>query len=143
MSKNLNELLDQEKTVNLGKKEITIPKVPVSRALEITAKQDHITNILDEELKKRIKKDKDFAKLTKTEQIQKALNDYRFAKVYIGENVNLVLFIIRQKSLIARLFNWIKGNSISKKWIMNNLDVDELREFTDKVINTTFNLKKK
>ena len=71
------------------------------------------------------------------------LNEYKFAKVYIGENINLVLFIIRPKSFIARFLNRVKGNSISKKWLLNNLTVDELSDFTTKVVETTLNLKKK
>ena len=51
----LGELLKQENTVNLGKKEIVIPKIPVSRALEITARQDRINDVVERELKKRAK----------------------------------------------------------------------------------------
>ena len=138
----LGELLKQENTVNLGKKEIVIPKIPVSRALEITARQDRINDVVERELKKRAK-NKDFAKLAREEQLKQMLNEYKFAKVYIGENINLVLFIIRPKSFIARFLNRVKGNSISKKWLLNNLTVDELSDFTTKVVETTLNLKKK
>jgi len=143
MNKSLNELLEQEKTVSLGKKRIAIPKVPVSRALEVAGKQDYVNNMIEKELQIRCAKDENFAKMKRENQITTALNEYKFAKVYFNAYIDLVLFVIRPKTFIARFFSWIKGNSVSRKWILNNLDVEELTDFLQKVIGKVLNLKKK
>ena len=128
MEKNFASLLCDDQIIKIteadGKvREIKFKKLSAIRTMDIVEKYNKI--IIPPVAKARKEKDgTDEEKLTRI-----LIGDMKSSKRMMLELVNLCLEIIRPVGLIKKLKNIFSGNWVSKKWILTNLDTDQMKDF--------------
>ena len=115
----LKILIPDDKFLQIGNKKFKI-WISAERALKATALFNRL-NIKDSEERKLIETDLDF---------YNAMLDVAF-------------LLIKQDFRIKKVFDWIRRELLSKKYILKNLDVKELAEFVDNALEPIIGTKKK
>ena len=115
----LKVLIPEDKFLIIGKKKFKI-WISAERALKATALFNKL-NVEGSEERKSIETDLDF---------YNAMLDVAF-------------LLIKQDFRIKNLFDWIKREVLTKKYILKNLDVKELAEFVDSALEPIIGTKKK
>ena len=115
----LKVLIPEDKFLIIGKKKFKI-WISAERALKATALFNKL-NVEGSEERKSIETDLDF---------YNAMLDVAF-------------LLIKQDFRIKNLFDWIKRELLTKKYILKNLDVKELADFIDNALEPIIGTKKK
>lgn len=115
----LKVLIPEDKFLLFGKKKFKI-WISAERALKATALFNKL-NVPDSEERKAIETDLDF---------YNAMLDVAF-------------LLIKQDFRIKKLFDWIRRELLTKKYILKNMDVKELADFVDTALEPIIGTKKK
>ena len=141
MEKNFASLLCDDQIIKIteadGKvREIKFKKLSAIRTMDIVEKYNKI--IIPSVAKARKEKDgTDEEKLTRI-----LIGDMKSSKRMMLELVNLCLEIIRPVGLVKKLKNIFSGNWVSKKWILTNLDTDQMKDFISMITKPIIGEKK-
>ena len=108
-----NYLIDREREMTLGGKKIVVRPLSINRALQATKLYQDSQSML---------KDKG------------DLDDLKFSKKYVSKLIDACVYIVRPIGFVNVLKSVFSGNSLSRKWIMNNCTVDQLEGFVNEVI---------
>lgn len=119
MDDDLKILIPEEKYLKIGKKKFKI-WISAERALKATALFNKLQTPGTEE-RGRIKTDYDF---------------------YI-EMLEVAFLLIRQDFRIINVFDWVRREMLTKKYILKHLDVKELKIFVDEALEPIIGTKKK
>lgn len=115
----LKILIPEDKFLQIGKKKFKI-WISAERALKATALFNKL-NVPDSEERKAVLTDLDF---------YNAMLDVAF-------------LLIKQDFRIKNLFDWIRREMLTKKYILKNLDIKELEEFVNNALEPIIGTKKK
>ena len=141
MEKNFASLLCDDQIIKIteadGKvREIKFKKLSAIRTMDIVEKYNKI--IIPPVAKARKEKDgTDEEKLTRI-----LIGDMKSSKRMMLDLVNLCLEIIRPVGFIKKLKNMFSGNWVSKKWILTNLDTDQMKDFISMITKPIIGEKK-
>jgi len=128
-----NYLVDRDKEISLGGKKLLFTPLSINRHFKAAKMYQDAMSYLDEIIEKLDDKDK----LNKTlEQKADAALSKKLSNSmkFLGMLADACVYVVTPKTLIGRIKNYFKGNSITRKWIMNNCTNDQLQSFLTETI---------
>lgn len=129
----LNSLLDDDRVIILGDKEIKIDKLTVNKSLRAIEYYQDVQDFIDSETEKFKNKYKD-SKKTDTEIQTIILSKPKNARKHLGGLIRASLFIIRPLGFFNKLKLFFSKNWISKKYLFNKCSITQLTGFIEEVI---------
>ena len=128
-----NYLLDREKKIKLGGKELVFTKLPINRQLKATKIYQDALEFLDKQIEKLPEKER--TGLTLEQKADKALSkNIKSSIKFIELLADACIYVVTPAGFFNKVKNFFKGNSISKKWIMNNCTDEQLRDFLSETV---------
>ena len=69
------------------------------------------------------------------EKLSQYVSDSKYAQKYLSRMIDLCVFIIRPEFKYGNIKKYFRSLKISKKWVLNNINVDQLGEMIGKVLD--------
>jgi aspartyl aminopeptidase len=119
MDEDLNKLIPEDKFLYIGKKKFKI-WISAERALKATALFNRISQ-------------------KGTEEHDRIKTDYDF----YNEMLEVAFLLIKQDFKLLNIFDWIRRELLTKKYILKHMDVKELSVFVEDALEPIIGTKKK
>lgn len=129
----LNSLLDDDRVIVLGDKEIKIDKLTVNKSLKAIEYYQDVQDFITKETESFKKRNKD-SKLSDVDIQTLILSKPINARKHLNGLVNASLFIIRPIGFFKQLKARLNKNWISRKYLFNRCSIAQLTKFIEEVI---------